>query len=84
MFKCKSCKDTGMVTLLSFSKPCLDCPSPFSPSLPDKEIWAECNSCGEKVRVPPETWGYELLRDEGCCRAKCTCGSGRTFTRIQK
>jgi len=23
--KCRYCKDTGMVTLLNFSKPCLDC-----------------------------------------------------------
>jgi len=60
MFKCKYCKDTGMVPLLNFSKPCLDCPKDVPP--PDAEgIWCKCNKCGSEVKIMPGTWGYESL-----------------------
>lgn len=92
-YRCKYCKDTGMVTLFSFSKPCLDCPPSFEfPEFDEvvdiieygKRIPAECTDCGWIVEVLPGTFGYDSLMDENCYRAKCAgCGlGGRTFTRI--
>lgn len=93
MFKCESCKDTGMVTLFSFSKPCLDCPPPEYPEYDElveiiesnrEEILAKCNDCGWVVSVLPGTFGYDDLIDNRDFRAKCGgCGQGGRIFKLQ-
>jgi hypothetical protein len=65
---CRFCKDTGMVTLFSTSKPCLDCPKEeFIFELPEGLVFIQdedgdgiiCAQCGELVDI--RTDGYE------CC-----------------
>lgn len=89
MFKCKECKDTGVIVLFSSSKPCLDCPPPeFDETIDiteyEKRIRAECPDCGLIVDVLPGTFGYDSLMDKSYCLAKCGgCGlGGRIFIRV--
>lgn len=69
-YKCRFCQDTGMVTLFSTSKPCLDCPkTKIEFKLPEGLVFIEdedgngviCDTCGELADVSVN--GYECY---GC------------------